>query len=594
MASRRSRGSQSTDGKVARRRDDSQPPADPAPSPRESRKRQKVVRDLTAELDGASDRAARAKLLESAADVFALYATPVLYEWGADYEGLPMPTDDRDNRALVLRALLGALGDKKFALPHEEAAARACWSRRSKKKKMPTLADEAEQYGLTGHEIAQFARTGAIPSRAPSSSRDEADEADASEADDDDKNTHRSGPGAPTVVSFAQSARGSTAVLCRVCHVRAAATLLPGEGFLCEACGHYGHVPRDDPLQQLRPSRASRDLAGQSQAHSSSTSASSSSVATPKLTRADAEMQRLTELGPSRPNFGENLAQSSDAALQESRTGYNAKLYHPPSLQLLRFVRSGRIADIGWAVPTLQSVTERDEDAGDAKVVFSGNKATLLGAVRAPELAAPRDLLHALGATILPALVDRPRALSGWAPLLRTVALLDGEYGWEAARTYLRARLNNAVLMLDEPFGSADHDLLAHVRSSYARIGRGGAPAQSAPAYSGGGGAQSARGGSATPAAPVHEGYCRNWNLNVPEAANCNRTHLCYWRNCTAADKNHRGSECPSRPAFGGGGGARRGGGSGGGGAQRGGRRGGGSGRGGRGGAQTAPITATA
>ena len=58
----------------------------------------------------------------------------------------------------------------------------------------------------------------------------------------------------------------------------------------------------------------------------------------------------------------------------------------------------------------------------------------------------------ALVATILPALIQRPRAMMQWLALARTVISIDLAAGWPSARTYMERVLNERIPQ-GKPFG---------------------------------------------------------------------------------------------------------------------------------------------
>jgi hypothetical protein len=203
------------------------------------------------------------------------------------------------------------------------------------------------------------------------------------------------------------------------------------------------------------------------------------------LTRLEKEFERLSALGPPHPCFSKSPFSSAEA-LAELRSAHKGKLFEPPSQQLLDLIRSGRLVDVGWALPRPIQTGAREEDIEDAPmgaiVMRADGSAKLLGAVRAPELASYLDFTLAIP-TILAALLDQPAALSQWFVLINTVTQMDGKYGWPAARFYLKHALQNAVLE-GRSIAQVDADLVQAAReasqSSQRSTGRANSIARSA------------------------------------------------------------------------------------------------------------------
>jgi hypothetical protein len=160
------------------------------------------------------------------------------------------------------------------------------------------------------------------------------------------------------------------------------------------------------------------------------------------------------------------------------------------------------------------------------------------------------QFVSALVSTILPALVERPRAMLEWLGLAKSVANLTAHRGWAAALIYLNTQLSDKVANR-LPFGAYDDEILqgVHVASH--------APAHAHPTshaqHSGHSHAQPQH--PAVPAAApashssdANPDACRNWNFVSCRATACQRKHECMWLACKSKGENHIGKDCKHNP----------------------------------------------
>lgn len=155
----------------------------------------------------------------------------------------------------------------------------------------------------------------------------------------------------------------------------------------------------------------------------------------------------------------------------------------------------------------------------------------------------------ALVGTILPALIDLPRAQLDWLVLARTVAVLaNGPGGWPRAHEYLSLQLADKV-PLRKSFAPYDERIL---------IGADTPANVPAGLPSGRGSGLDTHAGPPAgrpelmPRATAHlekPDVCRKWSLHdsCTLGAACPRTHACLWKACTDASP-HAGRACAHKP----------------------------------------------
>lgn len=193
---------------------------------------------------------------------------------------------------------------------------------------------------------------------------------------------------------------------------------------------------------------------------SSASSSSGAAAATPtgafdqQLRGLDKYFDALSKALPDNPFFApyagldevtaNNLVHD---ALDIQRKAFEALKYTPPPPLLLDLIRRGKLANVGFAIPTPIPETreigavEPPEWTGQAYVPRGK------GAEAAKPVTSCLDFTRALVSTILPALIAQPRATARWLVLARTVCELNLMHdSWAPAKLYLDRVLNDRVL----------------------------------------------------------------------------------------------------------------------------------------------------
>ena len=253
----------------------------------------------------------------------------------------------------------------------------------------------------------------------------------------------------------------------------------------------------------------------------------------------------------------ENVEQlTSTQALTIMRESHDGTAFLRPPPSLISLVRSGHMLSMGWALPqSLHRVARESANVGEALDLHAtaGSGLTATTKVKsAPPLTCIGDFWSALVYTIIPSVIDRPRAVMAWISFARTVSLIEGSHGWAAAHVYIERLLNEAV-----PIG-AD---IGVVHAAILQAATRGLPAKGSNGSKGGGGDSAAT-------SDMSAGPCHAWNSGGHSCATpCVWAHKC--TNCRG-NTTHRRVDCTSGNRGAGGGSGRGGGG------------GSGSGRGGR------------
>lgn len=248
----------------------------------------------------------------------------------------------------------------------------------------------------------------------------------------------------------AEAARPSSLLLpavpsaSRVCLVCAGESIgPPSGGWKCGLCGCMGNLAAEHPVNAKFLGTAAPVTPSSSYA-SSSTGQSSTQTPTVKLSRRDAELERLAELHQEHPKFASAEPFSHVDALSVTRQALLASGYEPPSPSLLKLVRLGTLTEVGLAIPR----TFAEATSGADKVALTadgGGQLTARAAAVSRDVNSFAEFCHALFGTILPALVDKPQALAQWLSLAESVRACTVMEGWAVAGSFLRQSLHSCV-----------------------------------------------------------------------------------------------------------------------------------------------------
>jgi hypothetical protein len=325
----------------------------------------------------------------------------------------------------------------------------------------------------------------------------------------------------------------------RTTHVRCQHCLKPNHEEFCVHCFHRTDLAFDHP--QNVHIRAQQRLATGTDTVNSTPSSSGG-----KLSKRDGEFERLACAGEDFPRFRDTSSVSSFAALKISKEAHMATSFAPASSSLLKLIRSGKLIDVGWALPiSVGDAAAESADgptAGTLKIGADG-QVKAHHPSSAPPIKSMHQFMQALVCTILPALAEQPPALFDWIALTRTLLALDNEgRNWNRAKRYLERVLVHRVYARQE-FGTLDRSILLAVQDESLadtshRRERSGTPATPAAA-----GASSARGGGQ----PAHKASTRE------KAAGTRRTCMQYNSDRGCAYPSCRYAHVCSRPNCGGG-----------------------------------------
>lgn len=336
---------------------------------------------------------------------------------------------------------------------------------------------------------------------------------------------------------------------CSACHSR-----LPPEysNPFCPACDLIHSSPGDSPANVLRAAKlaAAASAAAASSASSSSVSSSSQSDTNKgKLGAYEAELRRLHDAaGDPFARFQSAEAISHEAAILDLRTQvYGGLGYAHQSAWLTKLIRSGVFKELSLALPRSNADALRQRTAeAKGSTVLLGASGTLVSTAETHverSLVSLAEFLKIVIVSILPSLIDRPRASLDWLELARSVIeIVDREHdssaGWAVANRYLVDVLNDRV-PTRTPFNAFDLNLLGSVRA----ITQQRTPVPGVPA-----------GRPGVPAEQQQQllapGSCRNWNDDFSCATTpCRYSHRCMYAACPNPTDGHRGKDCAHKGA---------------------------------------------
>lgn len=456
MAPKRGRGPQAAPARAAAADTsaDEDEPAAGVPQRESARKRTKLS---YAEGEGGMlpSAAEQKELAEAVAarGFWEQWETPLCREWLADFPSYKLPKD------ATREAIIGTLVQRRAEFPQPKAAVamkelQKVWKRRTRKSGTPPgrVADVAasaaaddlvlddEMLGAAGPdddavdeepEVAVFARP--APRAAP-----------------------RPAPAAAAPLSLQPSpAPLAFDVSCHLCGAEAPPGKDASRPWRCAECGYRGDAAGARANEFLRLDKAaSTPTSVASSSTSSSSGQSLASDSASALRGIDKTFDTLIRCNPESPFFkldadrDEATAKSLvDSAFAEGMRSLDATSFEAPRPMLIKMIQAGKLVDVGWALPVPLTIKSRSEQAQDVYEMSStGGLVPRAAAGEAPPLNSIGEFLRALVATVLPALVARPKATAQWLSLARSVSQIDASRGWPAARTYLTRVLHHRVL----------------------------------------------------------------------------------------------------------------------------------------------------
>ena len=545
--------------------------APPASAPQPARAAKKAA---TAAIAGGSvppeEREARVEAMVAARTFWDSVATEHLRAWATDYDTPEARKLTRASRDRLLEFLVDTEGVQIPAGPREQQQAelQKCWRKRHQKSGVApeVFVAAAAPSSPTPAERSPAAAAAAARGRYTPPLNQEAPNFDEQSEEEEELAAHAAAydalmkPAAPSAAAFVPSfspasppaARGAMPLpAARACAVCAAVTgVAPLIGaFMCTMCHFRGDIGFDHPVnahaRELALAAAQGTgapaAAASSAAASSSASSQSSDTSLKALSALDLSLIRMLHHGSAVSLFSSADAAeglSHKEAVARVARAYDSAKYQQPSEHLIALIRAGKLRDIGYALPRPHQSVPGKDDAESGSLSLSGNTVSFVNKVpQAPSVQSAQQLSMALFSTILPALIDRPKALAEWLTLGRTALALEATYGWSAAAQYLQRQL---ALTIDAGVAFAtevnSHVLLPIIMSSAPPRHPQGAGIPSGQQRNGGGG-----GGGNSSAA--REQVCYNWNNGVAckNGADCRFAHQC--QGCGSRD--HKGPACP-------------------------------------------------
>lgn len=254
----------------------------------------------------------------------------------------------------------------------------------------------------------------------------------------------------------------------------------------------------------------------------------------------DRELLRLFDHDSDRPFpfFDDAGAVDTAYVTLQLQSAYQAKAFLQPTEPILKLVQSGRLMQMSLASPrSLASMS----DARYSEAAF--NALASKGAM-CPPLTGITDYFNTLICTIIPALINKPKALTSWLVLSRTMIVLSNGGQWATASKYLdqllasrvmdresfSATANDIILSLGvvAATGSTPHPSSANSRSSNSKKSKRGTK-------------RSSGGDSSSSASADRTKPCYDWNNRLcTRGSGCEYLHQCQICN----SKSHVKTDC--------------------------------------------------
>ena len=322
--------------------------------------------------------------------------------------------------------------------------------------------------------------------------------------------------------------------------------------FVCVVCDLIAALAPDHPANVARLAKVSGPRAPTAAAAAAASSSSSAAAVLGQLPADMFEGSTVTKLRekelrewaklPAHPSFDAMAVGAvfpHTSAFEAGRNALQASAYEAPSDLLLQVIREGKLARMGFAKPRLIS-----DSLGRQPATMSWDAATSSLTTTAPN-ATPKidsveDFAFTLVSTILPALIDRPRALAEWLALGRTALEIystNGKNGaaWAMASAYLEQLLTERTYSR-KPYNDVGLNILTNTvfavkMSQQSQHGARG-PMGPGPMNGGNG-----------------KGFCSDYNWRqqgCSRGADCIFKHECQFGHmgCTQTTQ-HKSSQCP-------------------------------------------------
>ena len=321
-------------------------------------------------------------------------------------------------------------------------------------------------------------------------------------------------------------------LLCLTCLTAAPG---PAARWLCTKCGLRGDLDADSA-----PNKAL--LAGGLRSPGSSTGSVSGTIANSvpsldpasTLSRLDRDFDKQAKYGQPHllftgPTAGQPVPTTTALDIVDRAVGASAT--QRPSDKLVELIRSGKLVNVGYAIPRLLSTAQAGEEANAVGSMLFTESGTIIqqGKNTPPPVPSSQAFCMALFSTILPSLIDRPAAMLEWMALARTALHIEGEprSSWTRANAYVDQLLQRRIPQrkgISEPCDAVLRTL--HSTESFAQHGGAGGPSRT----------------ERRPDSRRSEGtICYQWNHN----GECSRGNACRYRHvCTYCGGQHQAKAC--------------------------------------------------
>lgn len=504
------------------------------------------------------------------------FDTELLLAWLLDYpkgQAMNITAEQRVNREFILAALVHSKWVQRPRLGDEIAQLRAVWARTAGKDaihlpgmyKQPSSVDN--QSPSTSSPVVRelFKASGQkAPARAKVAEREDlSDLADYDEEGDMEDETPTPFPirvgkrkQLDSAASSSSSAAAGTwgasnatppAVFMKCPHCMAKAMGETDLCFNCANCGMIANQPESSPMNQKLTAFRLGTRAPTAAASSSSSAASGQST-TDTLFEASSldrvrekEYKDIMKVVPAQPLFAplpEGTLFTHAQALSVSAGALGASAFAIPSESLVQIIRDGKLIHVGYAKPQRLDEMYGAKVAGQLSLSDGGISVTSKGGP--PRVNSIEEFFNALVGTILPALIDRPRAAAEWISLARTALEVHAMSGrnWATVQAFIDQQLHERVFAKQAISDPSTRVLTATVFMQQRPAQHVAASGAQAPIP------QQQRG----PAS--NDDFCQNHNWRGGcSAPNCTRKHECQFgsKGCRTTTE-HASKDCPAKP----------------------------------------------
>lgn len=470
-------------------------------------------------IDKKESKLTKQALRESSLTAYQAYSTDLLYHWGLDCDNWNdvIAKSDSENRELIIKALVN--GNISPPASMQEV-----------KKIYKKLAGTA--YKRSGYASEQ---------------KDESVEDEDEEMEEDDEQAEQSlslqeGPAAKKArMEPAAAAASSSSSSSEPANLKGRCTHCgePNHAFFCTSCGLRGDKEYTHPQNvDIRNERKAASATGKS--------TSTSDTSTSSLSKRDKELERLTAVGDPFTAFTATENLKATEALWRVKKAHMGPSYMSPTDSLIKYIQSGKLTDIGFAVPITIKEHQAAKTTNSTLSTGENGNVTLIDTARPPKLESMSQLQFTVFSIIIPSLIANPTAITEWCALMRTTMQIEKDKDWNAAKDYIERTLQLCVeqRML---FGAVVREVLDSV---WTQKREGSASAASASASASASSSAKSKknrrsppsSASTTPGHPT--AYCRSFNAFGCAREKCLFRHVC----SSCGESLHGARDCSKKP----------------------------------------------